>query len=617
MVKNSFNFIVLLGLVFMMSLGGCIFKPDGENYLKIDSVGSVPSVVVDLNFAWNCDTVYICKDETVTFSYRSNSDKINWAKFEINGKETHAYTPDEYGSFQFYFCLPDFLPGIYPMSMTICTHSQTGSLADVAGAEGFLLKKEWILVITDQYSMSPRITRTSFTDGKLKIEWSPFRGIGFKYGKLYKEIPYLANSRVLVTTITDQNQTEYSDSTYHGESSAYYWVVNDTYRSQKSLVSGPLPQLSAANRSNGTFVLKWNVPPFYKNLKGYQITYHDDISGEYYLMADINNPNTDSCVVLNPVIGYKYDFLLTIIPLTNNYYDEIFRHMFLSSKLTAYFGTASPKFYWTDQGSKPLIYMLYAGNVLVFNAETNRVDTTLYSNPSLFRYSISENNRYMVSVVSGMKSIYFNDVYSISNSKPVFFTSSYPTTASVANNGTGVVILGNKAVLYDFLYEKCLGEVALTNDFLSINKISPSGTYFVASTYSGYEFFAFKENRVERLPDWDESIQDIMFVEYLPGTREKLVVVTSQIVALIDCDTWSVVSKQKFQNSITTVFNFDFSSHKLFLCTDQDFLLLNIETGKEEILFPTIPNQRINWWDLIYCNKQIFWGGGLKTNIGY
>ncbi len=617
MIKNTLYIFFVLSLLSVFCLISCNYEPYGENYLEIDSVGVVPSVVVDLNIGWNSDTIYICKDETVTFSYRSNSDVVSWTMFTINGKETHAYTPDEYGSFQFSYYMPDLLPGIYPMSMTVCTHSGTGSLADVTGAEGYLLTKKWVLVITDQYSIRSQITSTLFVDGKLKIKWSSFKGIGFKTGKLYKEMPYIANSPVLVATITDQGQTEYIDNTYHGESSVYYLIINDTYWSNSVTVSGPLPELSVTSDPSGIFMLKWDIPPYSKNLKGYRVSYFDDMSGEYHLISEINDPTIDSCIIPNPILGNEYQFVLTMIPLTDCYYDEYNLHNFLSSKLTACYGTPSPVFYWSDQGSDPIIYMLNAGNIWAYNTEKGIIDATVYSNASLFRFSVSENNQYLISVLRDEKFLFFSDLKTPENSKKIVAKTSMPYSASISNKGTGIIITGTMAEVFDFIHDKKLGEINLSNDFLVINKISPSGNYFVEQTFAGYEFFMFKDSTIERLSCLTENAQDILFADYLSGTPERAVVATSNCVKLIDCDSWSVVSQWNQDNTINTVFNLDYPSRQLFFRTENYFMLLNVETGETKKMFPTTPNQNVFWWDLVYCDKQIFWSGGTKMSVAF
>jgi hypothetical protein len=306
---------------------------------------------------------------------------------------------------------------------------------------------------------------------------------------------------------------------------------------------------------------------------------------------------------------------LTIEPISDDYYDDSGLHNFLSSNLTAYYGTHSPVFYWTDYGSAPYIYMLNAGNLWAYNTQTGQTDATVFSSSSLYRFSVSENNHYLVSMTLDPIALHFIDLNNPVNNKPLSNLSTLINSASVSNIGTGVVVADNVAILYDYLNEKTLGKIKLTSAPIVINKISPSGHYFVEQTNSGYEFFTFNDNQIQRLPGLQPEGEEILYVDYLPGNPERMVIATTNFIELIDCDSWKVISKLTTGKPNNIVFNLDYSSRNLFFCTSDNFVLMNVETGHTDIISKAPSDHRLHWIDLIYLNNQIFWSEGKKSTV--
>ena len=330
---HSLTFLFIL-------LYGCTFEPSGEHFEELDSTGKLPEIEVDLNFA--TDTIYINKSEWLYFSYKLNGDQVNWAQFTIAGKETSQFE-DKNGGVELLWYFEGKETGTYPMEMKIFTKSQTGSIADKIGGEGFLIAHTWILVIKDRYEMGVKMDKTEFVDGTMKVSWEEFKGMNFKDYKIYKDIDFTQQSRFLLATINSQEQTSFIDPTYHGEPSKYFVVTNDQFYSSQIYVVGPLPDLISTNNSNGDIQLSWKKPPFYKNLKGYRISFRDE-KGEMKTLAEITNTDIESYTIPSPRFAYYYEFYLTLLPISDNFYDEWNLTHFLSTKSKATYGMPTPGF---------------------------------------------------------------------------------------------------------------------------------------------------------------------------------------------------------------------------------------------------------------------------------
>jgi len=92
--------------------------------------------------------------------------------------------------------------------------------------------------------MGVKMDKVEFIDGSLRVSWGMFKGMDFKSYKIYRDMDYVQQNKVLVATINSQEQTSYFDNNYHGERSRYSVVTNDEFYSSSIPVTGPLPELS-------------------------------------------------------------------------------------------------------------------------------------------------------------------------------------------------------------------------------------------------------------------------------------------------------------------------------------------------------------------------------------
>lgn len=609
-MKKIYIYSLILVLLILQS---CSYEPKGEEFIKLDPTGKAPNVEVNLNFT--TDTIYLQRNEQITFSYTVNGDKVNWAKFIINGKEINIES-DRTGTIQLPWLISDadFAKGTFPMEMNIYTHSQTGSIADKIGAEGFLLSKTWTVVVKDSYNLGSKITNFEFVDGSQKITWEKYKGINFQNYQVYKGINNTSGSFYLLTSIISQDQTSFIDNTYHGED-CYYWIVtNGKYVGKNTVTKGPIPLVTATNTISGDILLKWTKPPFYKNLKGYRISYLDS-HGNMQLLADINNPETESFVIPNPFFGFYYDISLTLVPLTNNYYADFQSLLYLSSKVKTSYGVTSPVYRIAKAGLAPVSYLLYdPTGITVFDHQNFTTTRRIQYPEIIFQFDVSASNKYLLSVINSPKKFYLEDLTDPAKNKKLELAAAFPLMgyyASVSNIGTGVFLNGQSVVLYDYLNETKLAEAPLSFNGENGNDISPSGNFIYVFTYSGYDYFQYKDNQLIHLPaNKPTGSYFLIHVDFLPGNSEKIVRTYSSMIEVIDCNTWTVEKQWTNVAVINEVYNLDLKSGKLFIREGLKLELFNVMTGIKEIFPTTTESTYLNTEGLFFNNGQILWGQG-------
>ena len=341
-------------ILILLILQSCAFEPKGEAFVTVDPTGITPDIQINLNLA--DDTLFIPIHSTVTFVYGLENEKIIRAQFIVNGLQTEQINiePNKVSLSRSF----NESSGLtYLLEMNIFFKSQTGSIADKVNAEGYLISRKWIIVMMSISESASPITKAEFVDGSLKIEWKRYKGLEFKDYKIYKRMPYSPKGNFLLATVNSREQTSYIDTTYCGEESVYYILTNDTYQGTVNWLKGPIPILTAENTANGAILLKWTKPPYYKNLKGYRISYRDP-SGNTQQMVEIPDATSELFNFTNPLFAHLYNFYLTPLSKTDNYYSQSNSTYYLSTSAKATLGQPIPKYYKALTGQGSMIYLI-------------------------------------------------------------------------------------------------------------------------------------------------------------------------------------------------------------------------------------------------------------------
>ena len=603
--------------VMALLITGCFYFPDGEHFVDLDSKKTLPDIEMELNF--ETDTVFIARNDWVRFRFTGNTQNVNWAMFQIGDKGTSVY-PDKEGAFQFDWFFGELTDGTYTLSMFVQTRSGTGSIADLTGAEGFMLQYRWTLVITDRFSLAPDVTGFRFENGALVVEWETFTGVDFQKYELWKEVLHTPNAPYLVATISNQHQTFWSDYTYHGENSRYFVKANDFYSHGHSKdVEGPLPEVTAANNTKGEIVLRWKIPPYYSALKGFRISSPNPETGELTTHVETSSAMTDSCAIPNSFFGYEYEFYLTPRASSNNYLDEWELRQFLSSRVKATAGLPSPAFVKAESGTGNLIFLYQYNHVEIFDTERMEVIQTIKKEPGILGFSLSARNNFLLGFLENLNQIYLHDLKEPEKSKTIDFSGKLPWIehlAAVATNGTGVVLSEQQVVLVDFLQESILASAPIRDQNLFACKISPSGNMVVIKTYAGWEFFRFNGETLEELPGFLADWQTVSFAGFLAGETDKLVQVKGRMVEVTNCNTLETEHRWSIEGFGEPVpFHLDPESRKLLLRQDENLVLLNTDTGENEMIGKNRESYYSSYWNFLYNNNQVFWSQGKRLPV--
>jgi len=612
---NQLYLYLLLFVLFILQ--SCTLEPKGEHFVTVDPTPKMPNIQINLNF--NTDTLYIPRQKSITFAYGMSSKEVIWSKLIINGKETSPMTYSQ-DTVRMTWTFLDNAGTIGPLEMQILYRSHTGSLGDKIGAEGVLFTKKWILKVLEYNQLASTITKTEFVDGTLKLDWTRFQGTEFTNYKIYKDVVYAPQQLQLVATITSRDQTTYLDNTYHGETSYYYILTNDEFQGQIKEVKGPVPTLTAITSQSGEFILKWTKPPFYKNLRGYRIASFDVKQGIVQL-ADVTNSLAESFTIPTLLFGEGKQYFLTLLPLTNSYLDETNAYSNISSFTYASYGFTSPSFTSAHAGLAPISYLLnfdYRPGVIVFDHQKMTTIKKITYGNGIFGFEVSANNKYLVGNSGIFQTIYFENLLDSTKSKMMVFKdlTQMSGNCSISDIGTGAIINGQNAIVYDFLNELKLAETKLEFYTASDIKISPSGNFFFCVRNGNYsEGYKYKDNQITKLPAGNLALDPLYYYDYLPGINEKMVLVKSNRIEVVDCNTWVTEHTWQFTNGFTEFYNLDKKSGNVLFREKNKLILFDVITGTRKELRDIAgdPNYR-NSWTLFYNNGLLLGGNGSAIN---
>jgi len=431
-------------------------------------------------------------------------------------------------------------------------------------------------------------------------------------------MPYAPPNIFLLASINAKEQTSFVDTTYHGEQSQYYIVNNDRFQGTSLQVKGPIPVLTAENTANGDILLKWDKSPYYKNLRGYRISYKDRY-GNLQQVAEVPIGNGESFIIPNPLFAHSYEFYVTPVGLSANYYEAWSLTWYLSTTAKAAYGVSIPTYTDALSGQDPITYLLNdTQGILQFDHRTFTTTRRIKYKETIYQFKLSPNNKYLVARVSNPQKIYFEDLTDSTKSKSIDISASFPQmqyVATVSNAGTGIMINNKTAVLYDYINERKLAEILLTSSGAYSNRISASGNFFYLGTSSSSEYYQYKDNRIVLLQSGNNQGVDLMVnAEYLPGNNEKLVRAFRNRVEVVDCITWTIEKTWLFPKQIWAAYNLDSKTGKILLSDKLKLTLFDVINGTNEEL-ATLDDFGYLDWSFFYSNGYLFCGQGKAIKV--
>ncbi|GAB3811778.1 hypothetical protein GCM10028895_02210 [Pontibacter rugosus] len=266
-------------------LFSCDYSPSGKHFEEIDPE---PQIVAAISLNAQQDTVLVrggtlLKFEVSmlghkTFGYQIRFDK--WVLEEAEG------LPDD-----LWFVSTQFPDGYYTLQLAVLTTSGTGSLADKYKLEAAEVYRTWVVYIDNTPASPIAISSITPEDGRLKIEWQPYKRKVLNKFELYRSKN--GYNRELLATFTNPAHTSWIDSTYVGGPVTYDVITYpDAYSYNRTYGPAyayhlPLPSIAQSTfDKDNNLILSFNASPLYNNVKHYELSYTNGMHSESITVTD-------------------------------------------------------------------------------------------------------------------------------------------------------------------------------------------------------------------------------------------------------------------------------------------------------------------------------------------
>nr|NQU93784.1 hypothetical protein [Bacteroidota bacterium] len=528
----------------------------------------------------------------LTFSYEITNKKINKIEMHIDDiavRISHNY-------WEHYVVLDKDLecfhgPGIYNLRLDIFTNSGTGSIADLAGSEGYLYRKECILVMVDWLAM-PQINAIQYKDGLIEIIWDEYKGEDFQSYTL-KKYNYIADGKptTFFTPITNKAQYSINDNTYVGE--AVFFQL-DTKIDGHSNLSDPfempkdIPQIHLEKINSGaSFKYTWNKTKYHKNFAGYKLSLFQDpinFPPKYYEITTLQGINDTVYIYEGVKIGEKVDFLLTIVPqYTHTLYNSYFAQVeFFSTNNQGFIGESFPVYYQIKTPVGPLQYFkdVTEFKIKTYDPVNNSLDSITTPAFNYYNFDVSANSKYMLAHTSVISVVLFdmqNHTYEIIECSDIIGHNQQFNTMGISDNGIGAIYEGGKIYVYDFINKNILA----TRDFGTPPEITVSsdGQYLATELYGKHRVWKVENNTLTLMLQNEQWNTTFMYLNFNPLNDEELLVYSDHTLHYVNRP--DMIIEQSIPMTLQYVTNMDFNEGMILGITEDDLLTVcDINSGE-------------------------------------
>jgi hypothetical protein len=282
---------------------------ESKNVFQRETIKDPPAPsAYSVNLDLQSDTIYIYSTDIFMYDFSSNN-KIWSVRFTLDGVEQYIGTS---ACSSFHFNNGSLTEGFHTLVAELIVRSGTNSIADIVGAEGYLMSKTWILKVDNSYYSQ---TYARPFNGYLKISWPKYMSSDFIDYEVYRRIGGSS------TLIKRQTNTEFIDSSYVGESGQYLVKVNrkDYGELDWGEVNLPkeIPKAGVVVKDDNNYFFCWTKSKYYNGVDTFIV-----IKDLFYPYAKVvkstQNPNDTSLSIPSSSFGESVNFTLKLVPKKGN-----------------------------------------------------------------------------------------------------------------------------------------------------------------------------------------------------------------------------------------------------------------------------------------------------------
>ena len=305
------SLILLSGILFFFS---CEFKPSDipETYVKPPG-DDAPLLLIEVKP--EMDTLKLATDVWTEFKLTSQETKVHSVKISFDDVVVYnAEYSDEWKP-KFYVAIGNYSAGMHNISVQAFTSSNTGSIADKAGAEGFLYQVDWPVLISHNVSNFVNIQTLKFKNPGVEVVWDTYDYYGFQSYQLTKGSVIDGNK--VEKQFTNPKETSFTDYSYiEGEYAWYSVNLYGGYSESKEFFV-PIATPVTEQLSGGKLQVNWRKTSNPEMLGFYHVNLLAP-AGARSQEFTVKSPSDTSVVFNTPGFGSTYEIQVRFVPKTYN-----------------------------------------------------------------------------------------------------------------------------------------------------------------------------------------------------------------------------------------------------------------------------------------------------------
>lgn len=606
-----------IGLVVLL-FTACQFNPDDVYFVDLQEPEAPEVKIIELTLSQ--DTIFLADYKNIQFNFSAGGYKVTQVNVLIDGEE--KYTRSNYKD-SFTILPSDISEGVHKLSFSVITNSNTGSIADLLGYEGFqFISNEWTLICVKNDRMSDYVTQ-EVKNGKLEISWESHDKVNFKSYRITKRYHFSDG----IAKEYHTTKPYFVDEAYVGEK-AYYDIYTEYYSSGgyefhwgETVVENSLPEIKIRNNSDGNFEVYWDDNDFVAAIKNYRLVELPTPSDTITLAENPPGEN-NRFAIPNGVFGRSINYKLVVIP---NNPDTPFNNDAVYYHSTSYDGLVGEKsFSYERIASVDASEMLVLKNNFIYRYsidEKEALDSLTYNwdncGIAYSGFSISPQGKFFTTYETCNYKVVLMNPGNLKNYQ------SYPiahiltegmhfNSLPVSDNGIVIAKDYGGIFIYNVLNDKLIDSYAL-NDAVYATGISSNGDYFYVKTHQ-LCFYKIVDDAIQDVwksnPFYDYVYTMQMFDSQNP---ENIILYDGQTLYHKNASDFSTT--KSFNLGEEQILNVDLSTRKLLAYTDGYLSVYNIDTGEQVVKIMSDTKVVMTQYHCKLVGNTIYLGDGVCYNL--
>jgi hypothetical protein len=581
-----------LRIAVLLFLAACEFQPSEIPEIEIKKP-SEDGPAIQLELKPETNVLILFQNVKISYQFQTESNKIHWVEFYFDDELILRQQQNLSNMLEMNLDISNHTDGLYYLEILVFVASNTGSIADKVGAEGYLYQLKWPVLVDRTSPRKVKIESVEPVAGGALVKWNHYRFSPFENYKIRKVSFFDLKEEII--EIDNQDVTEYFDEDYLEGENVYYAIQVHGEWSQGVYFTQELDSLESRGFQNYSGEIVWR-PTKNPNRLDYYRLYEGAHSNQRNEKKIPYEMGTTHAIDKLP-FGSNKQFNLQFVPKTNNSNHSL-SSLDVSSVVVSS-GEKIPQFEVTKKVFGTDFSLYSNGNrIVLFDHQTKtKLDSIDFGSEKLRAYRLSMDGKLVYTLVenkltaweiNGFVNQGSVDVSEIDESLSGIYEFNVSDNSKILFTPTNW-----KLLLYDFKNKEVILQ---SEENYGLGYLSPDGNFFLTqrTTYdrTDIKYFEIVDGKLELV---HESIApNTILRNFFFSTAENNEIITREGNNLFirDANNFSEIKKIEISNSSIAIYD-----------PETNYFIYEIEGGSQsgESHLILLPDEQV--LDTVYLNS--------------